>query len=49
MLYEFYFKEKERGTVGAGEASGKAGKVSQMTTGPTDLQGSTESDAGVNK
>lgn len=27
MLREFHFKEKERGTAGAGEASGKAGQV----------------------
>lgn len=49
MLCEFHFKDKERGTAGVGEASGKAEQVSQMTMGPADLQGTTRSDAKVNK
>lgn len=54
MLCEFYFNKREgkkierkRGTAGAREASGKAGQVSQMTLGPVDLKGSTESDVKV--
>lgn len=54
MLCELYFNKREgkkierkRGTAGATEASGKAGQVSQMTLGPVDLKGSTESDVKV--